>query len=113
MTTRFSAPKGAPMTSTDPHYDDLGALYVNCTLKRSPEHSHTQGLIDVSAGIMRKQGVQVETIRAVDHDIATGVWPVMNEHGAANDAWPALYEKEQAADILVIVGPSLAHEHHS
>ena len=40
------------MTSTSPRYDDLTALYVNCTLKPSPERSNTQGLIDVSAGIM-------------------------------------------------------------
>jgi len=58
---------------TGPSYDDLGALYINCTLKPSPEPSHTQGLIEVSAGIMRKQGIRVETIRAADHDIATGV----------------------------------------
>jgi hypothetical protein len=25
-------------------FDDLRALYVNCTLQRSPERSHTQGL---------------------------------------------------------------------
>jgi multimeric flavodoxin WrbA len=54
---------------------------------------------------MRKQGVQVKTIRAVDHDIATGVWPDMTEHGAATDAWPQLYPKVLAADILVIAGP--------
>ena len=24
-------------------FDDLRALYVTCTLKRSPERSHTQG----------------------------------------------------------------------
>src|SRR5215467_4025278 len=93
------------MTTSGPRYDDLGALYVNCTLKPSPQLSHTQGLIDVSAGIMRKQGVRVETIRAVDHDIATGVWPDMTEHGAATDAWPLLYEKVLAADILVLAGP--------
>ena len=93
------------MTSTDPRYDDLTALFFNCTLKPSPELSHTQGLIEVSAGIMRKQGVRVETIRAVDHDIATGVWPDMTEHGAAADSWPQLYPKVLAADILVIAGP--------
>ncbi len=71
----------------------------------SPELSHTQGLIEVSAGIMRKQGVRTETIRAVDHDIATGVWPDMTEHGAATDAWPQLYPRVLAADILVIAGP--------
>src|SRR5260370_12566094 len=84
---------------------DLGVLYINCPLKRSPEPSHTQGLIGVSATIMRKQGVRVETIRAADHDTATGVWPDMTEHGAATDEWPHLYEKVLAADILVIAGP--------
>src|SRR6266852_6943587 len=69
------------MTSTSPRYDDLNALFINCTLKPSPELSHTQGLIEVSAQIMRKQGVRTQTIRAVDHDIATGVWPDMTEHG--------------------------------
>src|SRR5260370_11704592 len=90
---------------TGPSYDDLGVLYINCTLKRSPEPSQTQGLIGVSATIMRKQGVRVETIRAADHDIATGVWPDMTEHGAPSDDWPRLYEKVLAADILVIAGP--------
>jgi hypothetical protein len=31
------------MTSTSPHYDDLKALFFNCTLKPSPELSHIQG----------------------------------------------------------------------
>ena len=60
------------MTSTSPRYDDLNALFFNCTLKPSPERSNTQGLIDVSTGIMRKQGVRAETIRAIDHDIWLG-----------------------------------------
>jgi len=88
-----------------PRYDDLSALFINCTLKPSPERSHTQGLIDLSTGIMAKQGVQAKVIRAVDHDIATGVWPDMTEHGAASDAWPQLYPQVLAADILVIAGP--------
>ncbi|HWG63714.1 MAG TPA: flavodoxin family protein [Streptosporangiaceae bacterium] len=93
------------MTSRAVRYDDLGALFFNCTLKPSPEPSNTQGLIDVSAGIMQKQGVRVEKVRAVDHDIATGVWPDMTDHGAASDVWPKLYEKVLAADILVVAGP--------
>ena len=93
------------MASNGARYDDLRALFFNCTLKRSPELSHTQGLIDVSAGIMAKQGVMVDTIRAADHDIATGVWPDMTEHGAATDEWPQLYQKVLAADILVVAGP--------
>lgn len=86
-------------------YDDLSALFINCTLERSPEQSNTQGLIDVSAHIMAENGVAVSHIRAVDHDIATGVWPDMTEHGWATDAWPALQEQVMAADILVIAGP--------
>ena len=93
------------MTSTPPRYDDLNALFINCTLKPSPELSHTQGLIAASAGIMAAQGARTEIVRAVDHDIATGVWPDMTEHGAATDAWPRLYPKVLAADILVIAGP--------
>jgi multimeric flavodoxin WrbA len=88
-----------------PTYDDLRALFINCTLKRSPAPSNTEGLLEVSRRIMLKQGVDAEVIRAVDHDIATGVWPDMTEHGWATDAWPAIQEKVLAADILVIAGP--------
>jgi multimeric flavodoxin WrbA len=86
-------------------FDDLRALYINCTLKRSPERSHTQGLIDRSTAIMRAHGVQVDELRAIDHDIAIGVWPDMTEHGWDRDEWPAVYERVQAADILVLCGP--------
>ena len=51
--------------STDtpaPDFSGLRATYVNCTLKKSPEPSHTQGLVDASAAIMRKHGVEVEVI---------------------------------------------------
>ncbi|MFI6045534.1 flavodoxin family protein [Nocardia sp. NPDC051321] len=86
-------------------YDDLRAVFINCTLKRSPEVSNTQGLIDISARIMAKNGVQVSHIRAVDHDIAFGVWPDMTEHGWPTDAWPALQRQVMDADILVLAGP--------
>ncbi len=86
-------------------YDDLRALFINCTLKRSPERSHTQGLIDLSRSIMEKQGVTVDVLRAVDHEIATGVWPDMTEHGWASDEWPQIYRQVLAADILVVAGP--------
>jgi hypothetical protein len=32
-------------------FSDLRALYVSCTLKRSPEHSHMQALADRSIAI--------------------------------------------------------------
>src|SRR3954454_16453932 len=83
-------------------FSDLRALFVNCTLKRSPEPSHTQALADRSIALMREQGVTVDVIRAIDHEIATGVWPDMTEHGWEADEWPAIYEQLQAADILVL-----------
>ncbi|HWH33301.1 MAG TPA: flavodoxin family protein [Egibacteraceae bacterium] len=86
-------------------YSDLRALYINCTLKRSPEPSHTQTLIDRSAAIMRAQGVRVDMIRAVDHDIPPGVYPDLREHGWPSDEWPSLYERVHAADILVLATP--------
>jgi multimeric flavodoxin WrbA len=90
---------------TEWDFSDLRAMYINCTLKRSPEVSNTQGLIDVSTAIMRQHGVDVEVLRAVDHDIATGVYPDMTEHGWASDEWPEIYERVAASDILVIAGP--------
>jgi multimeric flavodoxin WrbA len=93
------------MTTDAPRFDDLSALFVNCTLKRSPELSHTQGLVDASAAIMRRHGVRVETVRAVDHDIATGVYTDMTEHGWTTDAWPDIHRTVMASDILVIAGP--------
>ena len=68
---------------TEQDFTGLKAMFINCTLKRSPELSHTEGLVDASAAIMFKNGVSVEVCRAVDHDIATGVYPDMTEHGWA------------------------------
>ena len=93
----------AEPTSLD--MSDLKALYVNCTLKRSPESSHTQLLMDRSVSIMRKQGVEVEVLRAVDLDLARGVWPDMREHGWDTDSWPEIFKKVLGANILVLGTP--------
>jgi len=86
-------------------YSDLKAVFINCTLKRSPEVSNTQGLADISIEIMRRKGVQVDVVRAVDHDIATGVYTDMTEHGWAADEWPPIARQVLDADILVICTP--------
>ncbi len=90
---------------TAPDFTGLRAMFINCTLKRSPEQSHTEGLVEASAALMRKHGVEVETLRAVDHDIATGVYVDMTEHGWATDDWPAIHERVMASQILVLAGP--------
>jgi multimeric flavodoxin WrbA len=92
-------------TQSNWDFSSLRALFINTTLKRSPEVSNTQGLMDVSAEIMRRQGVAVENIRAVDITIPEGVWPDMTEHGAEVDEWPGVVEKVMAADILVLGTP--------
>jgi len=92
-------------TGTDWRFDGLRAMFINCTLKPSPGLSHTQGLVDASAAVMRRHGVEVDLLRAADHDIATGVWPDMTEHGAATDEWPEILPRVMSADILVIAGP--------
>jgi multimeric flavodoxin WrbA len=92
--------------AAEPDFSDLSAVFINCTLKRSPETSNTQGLMDASIELMRDHGVAVETIRFIDHDVATGVYPDMREYGWQYDAWPdEIWPKVEAADILVIGGP--------
>ena len=83
-------------------FSELKALFINCTLKKSPRMSHTEGLIRISQAIMEKNQVSVEVLRAVDHDIASGVWPDMSEHGWEKDDWPDISKKVMAADILVL-----------
>ena len=87
-------------------FSDLRAVFLNCTLKKSPELSHTEGLFRICKAIMEKNGVVVEVIRPVDYDIAFGVYDDMTKHGWDKDDWPIIYEKVRAANI-VILGASI------
>lgn len=93
------------MTKSEWDFSGIKAIFFNCTLKKSPETSNTEGLINISKNIMEKHGVDVEVIRTIDHDIATGVYPDMRDHGWKTDEWPEIYKKVDAADIVVIAGP--------
>ena len=86
-------------------YSDLKALIINGTLKRSPVQSHTDTLIAMAATILERNGVAVETLRAVDHDLAPGVYPDMTENGASSDEWPKIWAKVASADILILATP--------
>ena len=86
-------------------FSDLRALFLSCTLKKSPEISHTEGLFRISKAILEKNGVAVEVIRPVDYDIASGVYPDMTERGWVTDEWSQIYEKVKAANILIIGTP--------
>lgn len=89
----------------DTDFGDLRALFLSCTLKRSPATSHTEGLAAMAMEIMEANGVAVELVRVVDEDVPVGVYPDMTEHGAASDGWPAIQAKVMAADILVVCTP--------
>ena len=84
------------------NFSDLNALFLNCTLKPSPQLSHTEGLMKISKVIMEANGMAVEMLRPVDYNIAYGVYPDMTEHGWAQDDWPKIYAKVKTANILVI-----------
>lgn len=88
-------------------FSGLKALFINCTLTKSPGVSNTEGLINASANLMKKYGVSTEVIRPVDDDdIATGVAPDLRESGWKADTWPEIYQpKVIAADIVVLAGP--------
>lgn len=95
------------MTQSD--FSDLKALFLNCTLKPSPETSNTQGLLDVAAAVMARQGVAVDTFRAVDFHIAPGMAPDMTADvpggNQDRDDWPELAQRVLDADILVVGSP--------
>lgn len=86
-------------------FSGLKALFVNCTLKKNPELSHTDGLVDISAAIMAELGVSVERLRPVDYVLASGVYPDMTAKGWEHDQWPEIYNQVLAADILVLTTP--------
>lgn len=88
-----------------PDFTNLSAMYVNCTLKKSPEPSHTDSLINVSKQIMRKEKVRIDEIRLVDFEVASGVYPDMTEHNWEKDDWPMLFKRIINADILIVGSP--------
>lgn len=80
---------------------ELKAIFLNCTLKRSPKVSNTQALVDIVIGLMEPLGVTAEVVRVIDHDVAFGV----SVDEGSGDGWPGIYEKIKQADIIVVATP--------
>ncbi|ADE16004.1 BRAMP protein [Nitrosococcus halophilus Nc 4] len=74
------------------------ALVLNCTLKKSPEISHTEALIRKVTELMEPLGVEAEILRPVDYSICFGV----SSDEGEGDQWPQILNKVKAADILII-----------
>jgi len=83
----------------------LNALFINTSLERKAEDSHTGLLLNACSSIMAKNGVSVEHLQFAAHDIPAGVYPDMTEHGWEKDEWPRIWEKVTAADILIVGTP--------
>ena len=105
MSTKLSKKQDELCSQSKWDFSNLKALFINCTLKKSPEISHTDGLVKISKAIMEKNGVSTEVIRAVDYNIANGVWADMKEHGWDKDDWPDIFKKVIEADILILTSP--------
>lgn len=79
----------------------LKALFLNCTLKKSPETSNTSAFIGEAEKIFHELGVETEQIRVVDHNVKFGNTSDEGE----GDAWPQILEKVKAADMVIIATP--------
>ena len=90
--------------ATNSDFSDISALFINCSIKKDKAQSHTQLLINKAVDVMQKEGVKVEQIYALDHDIAFGMIKDGKEEGL-KDEWPKIQSQIMAADILVIGSP--------
>ena len=86
----------------------LKALGLNCTLKKSPEVSHTEALMGRVLSLLSEHGTETEMLRPVDYAIAFGV---TSDEGDG-DEWPQILDKIKAADIL-LMGMSIWFGHRS
>jgi multimeric flavodoxin WrbA len=77
----------------------LYALFLNCTLKRSPDVSNTDALIDLLIERFKhyEPDIETEVVRVVDYDVKPGIG---NDEGDG-DEWPLILEKVKRCNIIV------------
>jgi len=97
------------MTDTSPpraeEFAGLRAILFNCSHEIDPADSHTAILAGAVGDVMARAGVAVEHLHVATAGLAHGIYPDMTEHGQPSDAWPAIWPRVLAADILVIATP--------
>jgi multimeric flavodoxin WrbA len=79
----------------------LRAIFLNCTLKRSPGVSHTEGLIRKVIEWFDRMDVTSEIVRIVDYNVKFGV----SSDEGDGDEWPLILDKIKAANIIVVGTP--------
>ena len=78
--------------------DQLKAVFLNCTLKKSPEVSNTEALCRQVIAWFDTMDVESEIVRVVDYNVKFGI---TSDEGDG-DEWPLILEKIKAADIIVM-----------
>lgn len=79
----------------------LRALFLNCTLKKSPETSNTEAFIGVARNMFTELQVETNSLRLADYDIAYG--NTSDEGGT--DQWPEILKQIKQHDMLIIASP--------
>ncbi|HEV2681133.1 MAG TPA: NAD(P)H-dependent oxidoreductase [Rhodanobacter sp.] len=79
----------------------LRAFGMNCTLKRGPEESSTQKLLDQVLHALTPYDVVTSSVRIADHDVK----PSVSADEGDGDEWPMLRNQVIDATILVLAAP--------
>lgn len=86
----------------------MKALILLATLKKE-EPSNTEALTEFLVNRLEKKGVACETIKLVNAHIFPGTYYNMGQ----GDAWPGIFDKLIAADILIFATPIWWGNHSS
>ncbi len=79
----------------------LKAVMLNCTLKKSPEVSNTEALMNKVRSWWDTMDVETQMLRVVDYHVPFGV----SSNEGEGDQWPEILEQILEADIVCIGTP--------
>ena len=79
----------------------LKALFLNCTLKKSPETSNTEAFIKHAEKMFAELDVTTESIRVIDKNVKFG----NSSDEGEDDGWPEILQKVKESDIMILATP--------
>ena len=81
----------------------LYALFLNCTLKKSPAPSNTEALCNLLIERLKahQPDIKTEVVRVIDYDVKPGIG---NDEGDG-DQWPEILDKIKRCNIIVPAMP--------
>lgn len=79
----------------------LKAIFLNCTLKKSPERSNTSAFIGQARKMFSELDVETDEIRVVDYNVKFG----NSSDEGEGDEWPQILKRVKESDILIIATP--------